>query len=51
MKDDRLCILHTSLHEKLIRDLHNGGLKGLGGRDKIMSALLDKYYKPKIAKE
>lgn len=50
MKGDRLCIPRTSLREKLIRELHNERLKGLGGRDKIMSALKDKYYKPQITK-
>ena len=44
MKSGKLCSPPTSLHEKVIRDLHSGGLAGHLRRDNTIEFVKDSYY-------
>jgi hypothetical protein len=50
-KENRLCVLASSLHELLVREAHGGGLMGHFGVAKTLDVLHEHFYWPKMKRD
>ena len=50
-KENRLCVLASSLHELLVREAHGGSLMGHFGVAKTLDVLHEHFYWPKIKRD
>ena len=44
---NQLCVPDCSLREKIIQDMHGGGLRGHFGQDKTYAMIEQKFFWPK----
>ena len=47
-KGSRLCIPRSSLHDKLLREMHSSDLSGHVSRDRTIADLEKRYYWPQL---